>query len=371
MTPTLDVADIDPADAEQYLRARGWELVHGGDWASRWRLASLAGRRTLVVPISREPDDFLDVFRTFVLRLAEVEARDPSEVVIDLRNVVRDILRLRIVTPRAARGEVPLAYGAILFAAARDLVSSAARTAATGSRAVYPGRPPVRVTQLLNDVSLGQTAKGSYVVTLLSPAERQMSLEFGEAGGPAHEAFERTTVRRLLAATAVARDAANREGVLDEDALDEEIELGLSANLCEALARMSDDEVPATVHLQVTWAAVQGIPDAPDEVTLSPGELARLRTIGAALRRLSPRDDFVLRGWVESLKFDGLGEKSGQVTLKADIEGRQRSVRVELEDEAFLLAKRLAGEGFLTARGTLEKAGRYWVLTDPRDITVG
>jgi hypothetical protein len=51
--------------------------------------------------------------------------------------------------------------------------------------------------------------------------------------------------------------------------------------------------------------------------------------------------------------------------IEGRVKGRRRDVRLELEGHDLDEAHRLHGRGHITARGTLEKAGRAWVLTDP------
>jgi hypothetical protein len=92
------------------------------------------------------------------------------------------------------------------------------------------------------------------------------------------------------------------------------------------------------------------------------------------LRQQVPRDEFSLTGWIKQVRADYLAEAnkplSGVVVVEARVEGRTRDVQVDLSGPILERAAAGVGRYFFSAVGTLEKIGRRWVLSNPREISL-
>jgi hypothetical protein len=77
----------------------------------------------------------------------------------------------------------------------------------------------------------------------------------------------------------------------------------------------------------------------------------------------------VIIGWVKTASADELakaGHPTGLAVVESRIEGALRSVYIDLPSGLFERA--LPGKTQLTAKGTLQKIGNRWHLSDPHDI---
>jgi len=190
-------------------------------------------------------------------------------------------------------------------------------------------------------------------------------------GAPAP--FERRVAERLVEAVRAAKAASHRDPTAtDLDALDDDIEDGLSANLCEALRELAgtDSGLDARIEVRVRWALTRPADEPATSVEVERGELGRLGDIAALLKRIEPQPNVVVTGPVTRFHREP-GEPVGEVWLSTNLDDKVRSVRLELERSDYDRAMYAHGRDLeVRATGTLERAGRARELTDPRAFEV-
>jgi hypothetical protein len=131
---TLRVADI-----SSYLDATGWRRT-----PETWRGAAIwaAGQTEVLVPPTDDLGDADLRIRELLVRLAEVEARDPADVARDIGSPFADRTTFRT-------APLSLAAGADVVAGLHRMVLTAARIVVEGPRRSFVGRPPAKVAGLL------------------------------------------------------------------------------------------------------------------------------------------------------------------------------------------------------------------------------
>lgn len=365
---------LDPSQIEVYLLAHGWQPRSRTAAFSTWVApAGVGDQAPLFLPLSRAPHDFETRLREFVWDLAEIEREDRDVLITNLRYATADLVRVRLTSPRVGRGELPIADGAELFDGAKDLMLAAA-CAAIDTRPSFGPRMPQQALDYVHDVRLGQTERGSYVVTVISrvtPPEQQAILP--DEAAHIDVPFERRVTNRLVTALTAARDAA--VGVLDDGnygVFDDAVESGVSANLCNAIASMGTDAPAATVEVSVDWASSRPatVEDLPS-VAFEASSLPVLREAVTHLRQLGPFDDELIEGFVSRLTR-GNDDEIGTIVIEGEARGAARNVHVELPDDQYASAVGAHRDRLpVRIRGTLYKRGRSWVLSDPGQLTLG
>jgi hypothetical protein len=100
-------------------------------------------------------------------------------------------------------------------------------------------------------------------------------------------------------------------------------------------------------------------------------QLHRVPRLVTQLRQRAPDEHRVVTGWVKTASADELakaGNPTGLVIVESRIEGKVRNVLIDLPAERFSQAH--PGTSQLSAKGTLQKIGNRWHLSDPRDIHI-
>jgi hypothetical protein len=374
--PHLVVESLLPRSAEMYLHANGWEPRERTPMFSTWYRRVDDRPVQLFLPLSPEPADFADRLVDFVVKLAAVEHRDEDTVLTNLRYTAADLVRVRLVSQRTGEGELPIEEGTRLFEGARDMMLAAA-CAAVNYRPNFGPRKPAEASEFLDRVRLGQTEKGSYVVTVITdlPDATEGTLFEGATDELIWEPFERrvtTTLVNALSAADLAAHQAMSDPSAFEQAFDDAVERGVTANLCDALGRIvSDEDAPADIRVSVDWAPAMRVSDtAPRAIELDTGVLSVVRAAGDHLKKLGPFEGVRVEGYVRRL-VRGKTDQIGTVVIEGTADGEQRNVHVELSDEQYHEAIEAHDDRLpVEISGTLYKSGRNWRLGDLSPIVV-
>src|SRR5206468_4676937 len=130
--------------------------------------------------------------RDFVPRMAEVlsmlelaEQRPQPDILEDISAATFDIVRIRLLGQQFDDGTMPLEQGVRAIERARDILVSAS-CAAVAPRAVYYTRKPAQAMEYAERVRWGQTAHGSFVLSVRSPVPPHLA-----AGAEVDDPFER------------------------------------------------------------------------------------------------------------------------------------------------------------------------------------
>ena len=123
----------------------------------------------MLLPTSPDVRDFTRRMAELVADLIEIEKRSSSDILTDLTLAPFDVIKIR--SPDADNyGSVRLSAGVDLHEEASNIIVAAANAAASPlPRKSWRGRRPDEVNSYIDNVRLGQTQRGSFIVMLLSP----------------------------------------------------------------------------------------------------------------------------------------------------------------------------------------------------------
>jgi hypothetical protein len=217
-------------------------------------------------------------------------------------------------------------------------------------------------------VRLGQTERGSYVVTLLSPLGTDAA-EAERAGRlPVADPSPRTAVSILARALEAARDTAERTAAgASLEAFHETVEVGVSANLCDSLARIGGRSRRG-FDVSFGWSPAAQAPDLPPAVEFPGGVDRILARAAVLLRRVDEGPRGVLQGRVIRLQRQR-DRGPGRIQVQGQLGQRAGRFAVDLDEPSYDPAIRAHREGaVITVEGRLVRAGQQLILADPRDF---
>jgi hypothetical protein len=363
---------LNPRAVVGYLRSKGWEKRRDfGPSAVVFGIAIDGTDHELLVRVAQQAADYHHVMEVMIEDLNKVEDRSPYELISDLSMAAFDVIRVR--APEADDiGSIRLAAGVELHEHARDLVLYAANAAAAKKpRAAWRGRRAEEVDDYLNALRLGQSQRGSFVISLLSPWDFTPTAERDEIDFSFVDPFGRRvtkTLGRALEAVRRALQEAATEGV--QVPFQAVVKDGVSANLCQALAEIAREGEGADVSIR--WSLTQ-----PDEgeptLRLAREDAQSLTEAAHRLAEVEPVPEIAVQGHITNLNeepkaFDGV------TTIDALVEGKMRRIFVAFAKEdtkipdtlidAFKYRKRISFSGELV------REGRRLRLECPRDLAV-
>ena len=354
------LARLSLLDVRAYLLSRGWhEQGHYGDVATILSITANGGaEHEILLPTRRDLADYASRLKDIVETLSEVEQRSELTVFHDLVMAGYDVVRVR--SPLADEiGTISFESGVSLYDQAKNMIAASANAAVTPRR-VYRGNSPDKAKEYLDAIRLGQTEVGSYVLTVLSPVTPALEVEQAELfpeGMPQVDPFSRTvmkTLERALSRTRAAAVEATSSGSFDP--FEAAVSDGVSANLCDAIARMADGS--SGIDISLSWSPVRRPPGPPCTYSFSM-DLARVLVEAATLfRAREPLADTTIEGFVIGLhrkedEFDGRAKIRGFVedkirTLTAEFLLPDYSRVVDAHDRKL----RVRVDGDLSKRGT-------------------
>ncbi|WP_143710440.1 hypothetical protein [Tabrizicola sp. TH137] len=355
------IAAVSPAAIAAFARSLGWE-VQGRyrDFADIYSNKDM-GAETLI-PKSSRIVDYVSIVSTLLEVFSEQMGRDQEEVYHRLIDAENDVFRVRAIDAYDD-GSIGVEAGISMIEQAKEALLAAA-CSISSPQPVYRAGANKEAMDFLKTVRLGQTRQGSYVVNLLSKVPPTLQHTLVEEWAPlADEPIERRVSRRLVDGLAALRGAAEEVGSgRGLETFEASVANGVSANLCEALARMIGSV--NRIELSLEWAFTRPVPKKISRFNFGDDDAAIFREAARKLREKRPRPSVTLYGVVNKLARKQ-EDYDGTVSLKADIDGQLQSVTASLDQanyEAAVMAHR--SKFPVVVNGDLERIGSRWHLTN-------
>ncbi len=363
-TPTIQ-------SMQSYLLSHGW--AHQGNdhfWAS-YSKALPGGIAEIEAPLVSTASDFRRAVDAFAKNLEVIERRRFRDIWRELSVTDVDRLSIRLAGNGLRDGRISIEAGRALFQAARDLTLAAA-CSALDPRSVFAKRKPAEAMKFLDTAKFGQTEIGSFIINIESNVPPKLQLDLLPEDPDQASPFSRRVMEMLASGISGAQDAATDALVGQKlSAFTERRAIGVSANLCEAIALMIDCSGADIVSTRVSFASHHPPSRAlPLEAHFSTQLGQTLATAGAKLRETSDTPDVELTGLVRVLASkDTLF--GGDVTIEATIDGRQKHVVVRLSSTDHNEAIRAYENRLMVSfEGTLRRSGNSQIVEELRGFKV-
>jgi len=374
--PRDQLAALRPEDLQLYLSSRGW-VAESTPPSSKAIFYRLPGQKNAEVLLPRQRDiaDYVSRMGDILEMLTAVEQRPVGEVLRDISGPPADVIRLGVTTPEATLGTLPLEEGVQLVKGGCEMLVAAA-CSVRSPQAFYPRQSFREVTEFLKECRLGQTERGSFVATIITPVppliEAQSPLPGMEDTQFQTEPFARRVTLRLMSSlrfVSTAIETAAHQKIL------EGVAEGVSSNLCQAIATMRPSGDQSRLQVRMSWARTRpNVPrNLPHNVSFSQAAFPIIEEAGRHLReRQAPRVEQI-KGYVVGLRAETalLEGFEGKVTLLATIEGSTVHVRVILGKDDYAKACNAHRDARLVAvRGQLHRELKFFELLGPHDFQI-
>lgn len=363
-----DFQDIlTPSTVAQYLATKHWTCHSDKRFAQLWIAPADKGQPIQSVLLPRDPS-----FADFPKRWAEAVARITS--ILDFRlsdfaeqvaSVHADLFFIRL-DQTMSDGTIPLHQASKLLKSIDAIIRSAAISTYNPDH-TGRGRVPDQVKEFLaEEVRMGHTKKGSFIITVaarLDDAPQTVDVT-GAVSMPSFSRQVMSTLCKTLDATR--RHVSKGKDFVDFDSA---VTSGVRLPIVEALRSIGEAEGLKSVEMSFDWAASEPLEEnLPDHIKLGRKSLDRLQPLEARLRRNEPDRSETIVGPVIELKRseeNPLSVDSGEVVIRADVDGRSRKVTVPLDgaDYDWAIRAHRAKQPYVVS-GILGKKGNSWWLLD-------
>ncbi len=329
---------VSPRDALGYAKSRGWVQKKRVGHLMLFNRTETGSLDQLLVPTDSQRSDFADRMLDLVERLAAFETRPMTPVLVDLLNFDADVMRYRVASPRAERGTIPLTQAIDLLDGAKRSLLAAAHSALV-ARKHHPKLSRTEAVQLLEACQMGQTERGSFIVTISCPLHAVDQDQAGIGGD------QRPFARR--ATSLLVKSLWELNAAIEEDRINsivDQPEPLVSANLCEALLKMRPSDETGSLEFIPSWASSTPIDqETPREpVTFSGDEFASIEDV---YRQLRPVEGPTAKPWIATIDElrgteDEGGTREGEVVFTLFDEGEVLRAKASLTAAQYEVAYR-------------------------------
>jgi hypothetical protein len=347
-----------------YLRSNGYIYrEHWGKYLDRYSRKARSREDNVLIPTEIGISDYERRLAEALETLARQLERPFSTLLRDVVNSGYEVVRIRV---NEGEEESTVAYDTTidLLRGGFALIDASAVLAVAQERLpIIRGRRPDVVRRYLDEVRVGQTEVGSFVLTLLMP----VGVNSAGLDLPASisDGFGTRVSETFSGSLKAAEEAVRAERIQSNRAL---IERGVTANFSRGIARIIQSAGGVSISLAQLGAG-QGISKRVQS-RFSPNDYARLCDIE---ERLTPRGDsepFTVTGTVTEF-HEPRGKSNGSIVVNCLVHGEMRQVRMKFErpDRAAVVQAIeskahvfLEVDGDLTSKGGhlhLERAGDF------------
>ncbi len=367
---------LNPANVAAYLASAGWDLSKSRPGhSSLWHTTFEGDSVELLLPLNPQFKDYVERMAETIPLIAAIEKRSQLEVLSDIQTANADVVRIRYRYASANDGSIPLDRGEAIVENTRELLMAGA-CAALSKRPYYASLKPQQARDYVQKLRLGQTERGSYVLTVLSPVPPELKPSKPTIPGLEEPPYERLALTQLSKALSSLRDAADEAMTsLRMDAFDRAIQDGVSANLCSALVGIGGT-APQTgdkLSIAFTWARSRPADSNIAREIVFPGDRFTYIAQAARLYKGSDTsDDTEIRGVIMALKTEhSEGPPVGPVTIRDFTASRPRKVLVHLDELSHKAAVQAYEKRYeVSCRGVITRSGNNLTIQQPRDFMV-
>jgi hypothetical protein len=233
---------IKHSNMAKYLRDLGWNQIQSKrERINIFQLKTKDGSFQVNLPLSRDFHDYHVAMYRNVICIAEALHKTVEQVTLELLNPQSDFLQFRIDEPAIEGGSIFLEDAISLYNNAKKLLMATAMDIFR-PQLWHIGRQEKNAVEFVNKCKFGQTAIGSYIVSVVCPifqlADNDhigMSPLFNTGDDPS-QPLSRQVINKLITSVQIVKDA------ITQQSLDSIIQVGanqdysISANFLEALS---------------------------------------------------------------------------------------------------------------------------------------
>lgn len=333
---------ISPLDLRDYLKSKGWLQVSKGlDYGLYVLENEDLPKRQLSFPKDIEVADYTDSVDAVLEKISYIYKIGINSIRSAITNYSSDVFQIRVFFDGDDRS-LPLPFASSLVSSTEKLLKAGACTVLQ-PRINHPKLSLTEANQFVECSKFGQTEEGSFILNIACPMnsmDSQSKLSLDEKHAP----FVRqvtVTLNRAISELINAIEADRLEKLAET--LKQDKKPIISANLCDALATMYDDQVKNSIDISFNWSSLREPPETINRQRLRIHReyFSRIEELNHELKlNNEDKEDFFI-GTVERLEgvMGEDGKRSGFVVLALLLpEGETVRARTNLNSDDYMSA---------------------------------
>jgi len=288
----------------------------------------------LIVPENNNIKQFYSTIEEILNVLSEYYKKSISLIIDEFNNSIHDKIKYSIKSDMTRNGLIPLDEGIRLLDNTKEMLASSLM-AVSRKKKNYIGQRYDEVNEILNNIELGQTEEGSFIINIFIPKdyyEKSASmLQFDELTYTRKALDILETVSRELLVKI--EEYKNNENI---KIFDDIVEKGASSNFCHSISEISSNG-KNDVLISIEYNNGLDKETEIKEIIINRDNIPIINKVVEYYRSELIEDDFSITGYVIMLRKEEAAIE-GVISLSTWIEGKHRMVRMELNANDYLIA---------------------------------
>lgn len=351
----------------KFFHTTGWELTSETSGVKQiWTLPQT--RAALMLPLDTSFADFTLRMSEVLKGLSDITGLSGEPLALEVARASHDILLVRA-DQYARNGSIPIREANRLLSNTTDMIEAAAASALR-PRASVRGRKAQQVYDFMNDdVRMGHTMRGSFVITILAELEPPEDSDGHKFKTPEEDPkdaippFSRTAFSHLARGLSSSIALAAGDSNLDLDAA---VTSGVTAELLESLEQMGEYEELRGLDLRFKWSPSVETgrpPESANRTRISRETINKFDPVIDTLRRKSASSPRQIVGYVTKL-VRSPSDTEGTVVIEGTFdvpEVKARVLHVSLSGGQYTWAVKAHERTTpVVVDGVFEKVGRTY-----------
>lgn len=320
---------LKPDQLLEYVASLNWiKDADLGDIATVWHRPEPAYQDyELILPLNEELKDYQHRIIDVINTLSEFENRSFIDIAKDINNFKSDVIKIRVIHEDVKAGSIPLNDGVMLFEKAKDLMSAVVKSTFHKRKYFSGGKPTDELNDFFDNLLLGQTEHGSYVVNLISPILDNQKDQEDHSSISLTRSVSDTLSRSLSAIHSSINEYRDTERLT---VFDDGVEQGVSANLCDALIGLSGKKQLRDIEINISMSKTEiGYEDIVQHHRFNADVLPYLEVASKYYKDNYLMEGVTITGSVTKLHYTD-NDEYGQVTIDATVNNSHKNVTIEL-----------------------------------------
>jgi hypothetical protein len=357
----------------EYLKGNGWSLINDFPNPNVFvysRIVPDSEPISLLLPAKESFTDYRQRIHSALGILSNMENRSIDLIVKDINNYESgsDKLEIRIISSFAENGSIPLSYASNLIKGLKNLIVSAAYTEENPQRVFK--RASQRAQSYSDFFKLGQTAHGSYIVTVESGSLINDDIEIAiEDNTAVTEPFSRRVMKRIHRSIHQIESFNIAENKLT-DLVESGYTEGINANICDALLSLYDENESVKLESKIKYSKiVENKEELPETITLNSSDYHIIKAIAEALRERQP-EDVEIEGYISKLSSNS-ELTHGVINIITTHENKKHSVKLELDEDDYIRAcDAHKNKKQVKIIGVVDTSGKTWEVVSLKKFQI-
>lgn len=317
----------------------------------------------IIIPKNKQIKDLNYIMNNLFNILVHENHISPERLLSKLTETITDEVKIRVIHNDVKNGSIPIDDGIRLIEGGKDLAFSAASSVIKKS-ANYNGNSNSIVKDYMNNLRLGQTEIGSYIINISSdiiPEKKNTLFPL--------EPFSRTVSKQIIGNLETLLNVVEEYKICNKlEIFDDNICKGISSNLCKSILSFGGGLLNRDINLNIKIQDSLITKDINKVFFIDHDSLPIIKKGYEHLLDNNIIEKFEAIGFVIKLSRDE-ELKDGEISILSNLEGNQRKIKAvlnELDYEIAIMAHQQHEK--IIIEGDLKKEGRRLEIINIKSV---